>query len=458
MNARPYPVQPTFELAQPAPPRAGHVQCEVPLPGKALPLDLGGGFSGPGPAGVAEGGGATGGAGAAGVSGSSIGDANSVTQRPLNGVRHDLATGRGVKVAVVDTGAAIPGSTGDRDTCILHGTVTASVVRAVAPEADIVSYRTAEKNSPRGEGLLHVAVEAINRAIDDGAKVINVSLVACAETQGLREVVDRAEAEGRIIVAAIGNTGQCQEGLAPYPAHLPSVLAVGAVAPRVGGLSGHPGSGGGGHQKQAAALEGKGGARPGQKPGGPSPQMDQGRLPAEYNLPGPWADIYAPGGPVSGQLDTPDGPITIVGNPEPFIGTSFAAPVVSGTAALMAQAAPHTPPAVMRDILLASAIPGGFTDHAHPVRVIDPSAALSRAAGVHQRQAMGVDPATHSRDVDNLLRPTHPGVGHTHIGAKPVEHTATNYTVAGSCGLFVSLAAIAAVIVRARRQRGRATR
>src|SRR5699024_10450595 len=58
-------------------------------------------------------------------------------------LRHQVSTGRGVGVAVIDTGVDAPGvrtlNPADRDRCLLHGTAVAGVVRTVAPDATIVS-------------------------------------------------------------------------------------------------------------------------------------------------------------------------------------------------------------------------------------------------------------------------------------------------------------------------------
>lgn len=269
---------------------------------------------------------------------------------------HDRATGAGVSVALVDTGASGPGvvagdgaaGSTDLDHCLLHGTAVAGVLHAVAPGAVTVSHRQV---TDHGQGTVAGLVDALDRAVAHArasgrpgtprVRVVNMSLVACRDTVELRRAVADAEDAGLLVVAAAGNTGQCRDDEVPFPASLPGVLTVGGVDLRV----------------DAPANLGELGA---------------GRQIADYSVPGPWVDLAAPGGPVSTVLDTGSRSVTVTGDPEPFVGTSFAAPVVSATAALVWQRRPDLTAAQMRALLVATASPG-------PVPVVDPAAALTAA-------------------------------------------------------------------------------
>lgn len=268
---------------------------------------------------------------------------------------HDRTTGAGVGVALVDTGASgpavvagdgLPDST-DHDHCQLHGTAVAGVVHAVAPDAVVVSHRQV---TDHGSGTVAGLVDALDRAVahartsGDGAprvRVVNMSLVACQDTAELRRAVADAEDAGLLVVAAAGNTGQCREDETPFPASLPGVLTVGGVDLR---------------RSDAATLD----------------DLGPGRQAADYSVPGPWVDLAAPGGPVSAVLETGVRTVTVVGDPEPFVGTSFAAPVVAAAAALVWQVRPDLTAAQMRILLVETATPG-------PVRVVDPAAAVTAA-------------------------------------------------------------------------------
>lgn len=310
-------------------------------------------------------------------------------------VPHTVATGAGVGIALVDTGASspgvVPGRSGDPaalsvgadtdgDHCALHGTAVAGVLHALAPDAVIVSHRQATEG---GVGTVAGLVDALERAVRHArtselprVRIINMSLVACQDTAELRSAVSAAEEAGLLLVAAAGNSGQCPADQPPFPASLPGVLTVGGVDTR------------------ATTPE-------------KVADLGQGRRKADYSAPGPWVDISAPGGPVSTVLDTPSGPVTVVGDPEPFIGTSFAAPVVSATAALVWQVRPELSAAAVRELLIATAQPGA-------VPVIDPAAAVAAAmpgepdTGLTARTppwAATVDPGTVERPGADLRVP-----------------------------------------------------
>ena len=98
---------------------------------------------------------------------------------------HALSRGRDVDVAVIDTGSAGPGVVGDRDFCVLHGSVVTSVLQTIAPEAKVHSFR--HNSTPdRAEGTVEELVRAIDRALKARVKIINISMVACEDTAALR--------------------------------------------------------------------------------------------------------------------------------------------------------------------------------------------------------------------------------------------------------------------------------
>ena len=160
--------------------------------------------------------------------------------------------GSAVRVAVIDTGipagvrgdgwlADVPrtadnideldvlpaGPDGLLDYQAGHGTFVAGVIRRVAPQADLRMYRAADSD---GFGTDHDIAEAILRAHDDGAQIINLSLgVRTVDDQpppAMAEAVATVarESGGRtVIVAAAGNYGDA----APvWPAALDGVEAV----------------------------------------------------------------------------------------------------------------------------------------------------------------------------------------------------------------------------------------
>jgi membrane-anchored mycosin MYCP len=160
-----------------------------------------------------------------------------------------LTEGRGVTVAVVDSGVSyspqLAGKvqaidltgTGYGD-CVGHGTGVAGIIAAsdmqalgnpfegVAPEAKILSIKVNNQESGSSAAL----DQGITDAALEGAQVINVSIVT-GNSPGLRAAVAFALRKGAVIVAAGGNDEQ-QTGHGPfYPASYPGVLSVGAVEP-----------------------------------------------------------------------------------------------------------------------------------------------------------------------------------------------------------------------------------
>ena len=231
-----------------------------------------------------------------------------------------LTRGAGQRVAVIDTGvsrnqrlpAVVPGgdyvSTGDgTQDCDAHGTLVAGIVTGVAPDVTLISIRQssakfapATDRSGAGIGDVDTMAKAVRTAADLGASVINVSSVACAPAASVLD--DRAlgaalayavDVKNAVIVAAAGNTG----GAAQCPAQRSDATwesVTVAVSPAwyddyvltVGSVN----------------AEG---------------------APSAFTLAGPWVDVAA-----TGEGVRPLGSA-------PLSGTSYAAPVVSGLAALI---------------------------------------------------------------------------------------------------------------------------
>lgn len=333
---------------------------------------------------------------------------------------HTLSRGRDVDVAVIDTGSAGPGVVGDRDFCVLHGSVVTSVLRAIAPEAKVHSFRHNAVAS-RAEGTVEDLVRAIDRALKARVKVINISMVACEDTAELREAIGRAEKAGVLVVASTGNTGQCPEGAPTFPSSLDSVLAVGAVAPRA--------------QERAAGTEASAGAAAGAT-AGKAGSADLGRVPAQYSAPTHWVDLFAPGGPVEGQVDVRGKVHTIVGNPDPFEGTSFAAPVVSGTAALVWQIVPQLSVQEVRELLTSTATPGASGPGLDKqILVVNPAAAVDRALDLRDARA-----SDGSADARYELQT---------VSTRPHQPETADYSVPVVLSLVLALGIIATVVCRA---------
>ena len=310
-----------------------------------------------------------------------------------------LSRGAGQTVAVIDTGVArhrllphlVPGGdyvfTGDgTDDCDGHGTIVAGIIGAaadstggggfsgVAPDATIVGIRQssikfapAGRSSP-GFGDVNTLAMAVRTAADMGATVINVSSIAC--------VADAAALDDRALGAALA-----------YAVDVKNVVVV-AAAGNVGGLGQCP------DQNPPADP-----AHPG-RPDWDSVKVvvspawydeyvltvgsiDPEGAPSRFTLAGPWVDVAAPGEAVvsldadgEGLVDT----LPVLDSSMPIVGTSYAAPVVSGIAALVRARSPHlTARQVMQRIKDTAHRPPAGWDPFVGSGVVDAMAAVSGA-------------------------------------------------------------------------------
>ena len=271
-----------------------------------------------------------------------------------------LTRGAGQTVAIIDTGVTrhrllphlVAGGdyvfTGDgTDDCDGHGTIVAGIIGAavdstggagfsgVAPDATIIGIRQssvkfgpASRPEP-GFGDVNTLAMAVRAAADMGATVINVSSIAC--------VTDVAALDDRALGAAL-----------EYAVDVKNVVVV-AAAGNVGGLGACP------DQNPSADPAHRG------QPDWESVNVvvspawyddyvltvgsiDPQGSPSRFTLAGPWVDVAAPGESVV-SLD-PDGEgfvdtLPMFGSSMPIVGTSYAAPVVSGIAALVRARSPH---------------------------------------------------------------------------------------------------------------------
>lgn len=149
--------------------------------------------------------------------------------------------GQGIKVGILDTGITdhpdlrtvhvedITGtSTLDEHG---HGTHVAGIigalandqgVRGVAPEAELYIFKVI---STRTGSIEHV-IKGIDRAVQMGCKIINMSLGAAVDVPALKAACIRAKAAGVLLVCASGNTGN--QSIA-YPGGYEQCIAVGSV-------------------------------------------------------------------------------------------------------------------------------------------------------------------------------------------------------------------------------------
>lgn len=247
---------------------------------------------------------------------------------------HALGTGAGVVVAIVDTGIdpAHPAVAGriapngfdfvgrdadptdernlvddDRDGLVDeqygHGTFVASLVLSVAPDAVVLPVRCL---NDEGVGTVSSIAAGIYWAVDAGAQVVNVSVEVPETSDVLRHAIDYAHGRGVLLVAAAGNGGRAD---VTFPARYGGVVAVAAVT--------------------------------------------EGGVAAPFTNVGSAVSVVAPGVGILGAMPFDVAPAGTAR----WSGTSFAAPVVSGVAALIRARFPELSREAVRQRIEAAATP-----------------------------------------------------------------------------------------------------
>jgi membrane-anchored mycosin MYCP len=301
-----------------------------------------------------------------------------------------LTRGEGQRVAVIDTGVTrhprlthleaggdyVSIGDGTQD-CDGHGTIVAGIIAAapepservgfagVAPAATVISIRQsstkfgpADDPSTSGFGTVDTMAMAVRTAADLGVTVINISSVACAsgplDDRALGAALAYAvDTKDVVVVAAAGNIGGASHCPAqPDSSELSWDTATVAVSPAW-------------YDDYVLTVGSIG------PDGAPSP----------FSLAGPWVDVAAPGEAMV-SLDPAGGglvdAIPTFDRETPISGTSYAAPVVSGVAALVRSRFPElTARQVMQRIEATAHRPAGGWSPVIGNGEIDPQAAIS---------------------------------------------------------------------------------
>jgi len=105
-----------------------------------------------------------------------------------------------------------------------HGTMTSGIVHLVAPQAKIMPLKAF---TAAGTGYESDVLRAIYYAVQNGARVLNMSFDFSNYSQELATAVKYANSNGVISVASAGNDGQYEF---VYPGALPSVIDVASTS------------------------------------------------------------------------------------------------------------------------------------------------------------------------------------------------------------------------------------
>ncbi|WP_408056812.1 type VII secretion-associated serine protease mycosin [Streptomyces huasconensis] len=346
------------------------------------------------------------------------------------------STGKGVRVAVIDTGVdtqnpqlrpAVDAARGrnflptkdekgkkiDRgkadgttDT-VGHGTRVAGIIAArpakgtgfvgLAPEATIIPIR---QNDAEGHGTAETLAQSIDYAVGAGADVINISqdtANAAEPSPELKRAVDRALGLRRVIVASAGNDGLGGNVKKTYPASYEGVLAVAA--------------------------------------------SDRNNERAAFSQSGGFVDVAAPGVDMISTVP--------LGGHCADSGTSFAAPYVTGLAALIKSKHPNwTPRQITAQIQQTAERSVAGHDRLVGWGVADPTRALTEDAHPRERP-------TAAEGVRGAEAPT---PAELHVGETSEERTAriATYVAVGAVVVVAGLGGVGVAVRDAgRRRRGR---
>ncbi|MFN0105714.1 MAG: S8 family peptidase [Bryobacteraceae bacterium] len=101
-----------------------------------------------------------------------------------------------------------------------HGTMVAGLIRLVAPSARIMPLKPFGGD---GKAKLFHLLQAMYFAVDNGAKVVNMSLSLAAPSVELQRAVDFAARNGVVLISSVGNSGL---EIMSYPAGYKEVIGV----------------------------------------------------------------------------------------------------------------------------------------------------------------------------------------------------------------------------------------
>lgn len=156
-------------------------------------------------------------------------------------------TGKGVKVAVIDTGITpykdlkVSGGVSfvDYTDSYLddngHGTFVAGVIASrrnnygllgIAPGVELYAIKVLDQN---GQGNEEDLVKAIEWAIANDIDIINISFGSTEDSQEVRKAIKKAWQSGIVIVGAAGNLGGDGKQSVTTPASYAEVISVGAI-------------------------------------------------------------------------------------------------------------------------------------------------------------------------------------------------------------------------------------
>jgi subtilisin family serine protease len=275
-----------------------------------------------------------------------------------------LRSAAAVKIAVIDTGADVTApdlaakspqtwNTRTRSADVRdvngHGTFVASLAATASGDAKLLVIKA---GSDGGSFTDSNEAAAITYAVDHGARILNLSVGGPTTSPTERRAIRYAILHGALVVTAAGNEGQSGNPV-EYPAAL--VQPVGS-----------DGAGGAGLVVTASTADGRR---------------------ASFANTGSWVSLAAPGVHVLGAVSNASSPLLFPRTRLPGVhglygygsGTSFAAPLVSGAAALVWAANPSLTAQQVAQTLKATASGNGIWTAELGFGVVNAAAAVALA-------------------------------------------------------------------------------
>ena len=156
-------------------------------------------------------------------SGSEMGDVNESSAALLDGGSPEPTYVNSSTIALVnESSAALLDGGGDSD--FGHGTMTAGIVHLVAPTAKIMPLKAFAAD---GSGYVSNIIRATYYAVKNGSKVISMSFSFSPSSNEMARAINYANSKGLICVASAGNDG---EDVVVYPAGLKNVMGVASTS------------------------------------------------------------------------------------------------------------------------------------------------------------------------------------------------------------------------------------
>ncbi|MDL0421505.1 S8 family serine peptidase [Caldifermentibacillus hisashii] len=154
---------------------------------------------------------------------------------------HEVASGKGQKIALIDSGLSSFQVNDKRTTSVSlvngeidengHGTMMYSLIRGyensimgIAPEAEIIAIKVMSEDEEIKPAIIK---EAIQLAVTKGATIISLSLGSYNENEEIKELIIESIEKG---ITFVSSTGDYESADMLFPAKMKDVISVGSLS------------------------------------------------------------------------------------------------------------------------------------------------------------------------------------------------------------------------------------